>query len=90
MTKDELTTKIKELDRQHKVALNRVYKEYALSNNKVELGDVVVDGNITIKVEKLGFYKKSSGESAMRYHGPRLKKDGTSYKSGECCNVYQR
>jgi hypothetical protein len=90
MTKEDLDKKIKEAKKQYESILNRIYKEYAFSNNEVCIGDVVVDGEITIRVEKFGFYKKFGGESAMRYFGPRLKKDGAPYKSNEHFWVYQR
>ena len=88
MTKDEFIAKKQELRKHHENELRKLNKEFALSNNKVKIGDIIEDHRTRIEVEIIDLFCGCSFPSC-KYSGPRLKKDNTPYKSGEIDTIYQ-
>lgn len=53
MEAQELKEKLKLAYEEHNKARFAIFKEYALSHNKVSVGDIVFDGDKMVKVEKI-------------------------------------
>jgi hypothetical protein len=66
-----------------------LYKEYALANNNIEIGDIVQDQICTISVDRITVAKTFSEFSECAYHGFELKKDLTPKKNRTISTVYQ-
>ena len=71
-------------------SLNKLAKEYALSNASYSVGDTISDGTSTIMIENIQPYM-SLGDRypTIRYYGPMLKKNGKRFKNNEYANLYQ-
>ena len=90
MNKVELAEKLEELKIEHVAKRKKVLQDFAFSNNPYEKGDIISDNFCIIKIEKIQFSKKIfTEESECVYSGLRLKKDLTSFKSGEKDVIYQ-
>jgi len=91
MTKEELKTALERASENYETSKAEIYKEYARSNNNVNVGDRVIDHNGQISVETITWYKMLSlDESACVYRGPLLKKNGEKMKSGKHGARYQQ
>lgn len=66
-------------------------EKYALANNNVKIGDIISDGTISIKVEKIQVVQSSFGNEypECRYSGKKVKKDGSFFKDGSNDSIYQ-
>jgi len=90
MTKKEYQSQIKTINTEANEKKKEVMREYAMSNNPYNIGDIVKDHQQTIKVDDIKI--QISSETSMPqcvYYGILLKKDGTPYKSGKKEYVYQ-
>lgn len=63
-------------------------KQYAIANNKVEIGEIISDHIGSILVDKILFSETKPYPSCV-YLGVVLNKNGTKSKRGERRNVYQ-
>ena len=66
-------------------------EKYALANNNVKIGDIISDGTISIKVEKIQVVQSSFANEypECRYSGKKVKKDGVFFKDGSNDSIYQ-
>jgi len=90
VTKEELKTLLDAIEKEYKDKKYQAYKRFADLNDPYKKGDIVTDGDTTIRIEKI--YLSSllnEGIPSRRYSGPRLKKDLTPFKSGEHDSVFQ-
>ena len=90
MTKDELNEKLQNIEREKDLEARKVLKEYALSNAIYKVGDIIEDHLGRIKIESVSWSMNyGHRDSTAVYVGAQLKKDLTTFKSGEKRNVYQ-
>lgn len=90
MTKEEYDLKKKQLDQAYEKSKIALAKEFALSNNPHQVGEIISDTNgRTIKIEKIQVYL-AYGNPKCVYSGVWLKKDGTPNKRGEIESIYQK
>jgi hypothetical protein len=91
MTPEEYDKRKKLIEEERKVKIIKLNKEYALSNNKVKIGDIVKGHNVIILVEKIRIYSGflSKGYPMCEYIGVCLTKKLKPYKSGEKGHVFQ-
>lgn len=66
-------------------------EKYALANNNVKIGDIISDGTISIKVEKIQVVQSSFSNEypECRYSGKKVKKDGSFFKNYSSDSIYQ-
>lgn len=90
MNLEEYNLKVKEIEDARQEAIRKLVVECALSNNTIEIGQIVEDHIGKVKVEKIRFNHASFGKlPSCRYWGIELKKDGTPKKRGDYRDVYQ-
>jgi len=83
MTEDEYKKAINEEDKRHNDKKKEICRAFALANSTVNVGDILTDESITIKVEKIIVFMWTRLPSCV-YEGPKLRKaDFKPYKSGE-------
>lgn len=87
MNIDSLNAELSRLEKEFKTAKYKAIKDYCLANNNVLIGDKVTNGDITIIVDKIE--PSAFGNIQCVYHGRKLKKDLTPFKSGEMCSIFQ-
>ena len=81
MTHEEYKLRKKKLEEQYNVDLRWLNREYALSNNKYQVGDIVTDHIGSIKVESISIEDSfGTGIPTCVYTGLELKKDLTPTK----------
>jgi len=87
MTKEEYLSDLKEINDIARAKRKEVHKEYALSNAKFKVGDIIESKSLgIILIEKIGFNFSEGwiNDSWCYYSGVKLRKsDLTPYKSGE-------
>jgi hypothetical protein len=76
MTNEEREQKIRAEKVRHNKALNDIDVEFALSNNRVQLGDIVSDGFSIVLVDRIENLRDTPIPSCV-YYGIKLKKDLT-------------
>lgn len=90
MTKEEYDSALLKEKDIYDRAVRMIRQRYALANNPYQIGMIVSDHSDTIKIESIspvvGFGDKYP---SCTYFGPKLRKDGTPFKSGEKTTVYQ-
>lgn len=90
MNEKEYDDKRKKLNLDHDKQLANIDKEYALSNNPYNVGDVISDHYKTIRIKKIRTTRVLLGKPTCLYEGLRLNKDGTISKRQDDCSVFQR
>lgn len=88
MDKDEYKNRLVALFNQYEFDRKSIMREFALSNNEVELGDIFIDHIGAIHVDKINieFY---TDHPRCIYYGRELKKDLTPTKRVLHRNAYQ-
>lgn len=88
ITKEQLKQNLKEIDDYYRLKRTQALAQYARSNDPVQDNDIITDhiGSIKVHARKVCY---EYNNASMCYHGVRLKKDGTPFKSGEFTWVYQ-
>ena len=90
MTKDDFDVRMSEITQEFNEKREKLWIEFAKSNNIVQIGDVVRDHTGLIKVEGAQVFLPSfSNYPYMRYEGTELKKDGTLKKKETIRSVFQ-
>ena len=90
MTRQEFHEKLDKIEFEYNIAKNRLYREYAISNNDVKVGDTVEDHIGSILVEKISCdYSNAAGFLQCTYFGVELNKDGKPNKKGNKRTVWQ-
>lgn len=89
MTKEEYYSKLDSLKKEMKHKEQLIVTEYALSNNPVNIGDIVTDHRCTIKVEKFIPFRSCGDLPICLYKGRRFTKKGVPTKREEIETVYQ-
>jgi len=88
MTKEEYNKKILDLEIELKEQKRKLGREYAFSNNKYSIGDIIKDHKATIRIEKIQWTNSLSGPECV-YWGTILKKDLTPRKDGKTDSIFQ-
>lgn len=88
MTKEEYKLKQQELRVEYETKKKNTATEYAFSNNKVKIGDIITDHISKMEVTSIGLYY-SEDDPQCFYRGIHLKKDGTPAKRQEHTIIYQ-
>jgi hypothetical protein len=57
MTRDEMNQQLAELDKTYKEAKNKIHAEYAKSERKFDIGDVIEGNGVIIKITSFGWGK---------------------------------
>lgn len=73
--------KIAQIERVALLQKKAVYREFALSNAKYKIGDIVGDATDIIRVESIS-YSEYCGDISIYYYGPLLTKKGAPRKDG--------
>ena len=81
MTNEEKKQKIAQIERVALLQKKAVYREFALSNAKYKIGDIVGDATDIIRVESIS-YSEYCGDISIYYYGPLLTKKGEPRKDG--------
>lgn len=87
MTLEEYNTKINEAKKRHEAEINSLHKEYAMSNAKFSVGDIIKDHRWTLLIDKITWSKFMSDPEPV-YQGLELKKDLTPRKDGSRVSIY--
>lgn len=80
MTEEIYKKKLKDIQEEANKATRRLWEEYAMSNAKFKVGDIIKDHRWTLKVDRITTYV-SFGLPEPVYHGAELKKDLTPKKN---------
>lgn len=91
MTKEEYKERSGQLYKEYEEKQRELDIEFALSNNNVEIGDIVSDSSSTIIVESIKVdiaWSWSGHLPSAYYYGTRLTKKLVPFKSGEKATVY--
>ena len=75
MTEEQLTAKLLDEESKYESVRRALYREYALSNAKYKVGDIIKDQSHTILVASVKAYKGLGLPEAI-YDGPILLKSG--------------
>ena len=89
MALDEYKLKIKEIDTEAESKKYDLAKQYALANNHVSIGDILIDHYQKIRVEKIGVNYDWRNPQCV-YSGPMLTKSGREFKTCKHGYIYQR
>lgn len=94
MKPEELTIEMTRLKDEYELAVRKLKRRYAFEHNLFQVDSVIEDDSgIKIRVKKvtaqLGYLFSTTDVPYCSYTGPRLKKDGTEYLSGEVATVIQ-
>ena len=90
MTKEDFDERMSEITQEFNKKKEKLWIEFAKSNNIVQIGDVVRDHISLIKIEGAQVFLPSfSNYPCMRYVGTELKNDGTLKKRETKRSVYQ-
>ena len=87
MKTEEYKLKLKEIEAEYGANKKALDKEYALSNAKFKVGDIIKGERWTIKVDTISTYVWC-GEPEPVYRGYELKKDLTPKKSMERQSIH--
>lgn len=89
MNEREYRDKLKELSLEHSAKIKELTREFALSNNTVEIGDVIEDSRGAIKVTSIEVGRTLNSLPCCVYKGTVLTKKGVPSKRGTVRAVYQ-
>lgn len=90
MTIEEYKKREEEFADEYTRKMQALKREFAFANCPYKKGDIVSDGEVTIRVERMGvYYPLAEPPAYIVMCGPRLKKNGEQFKSGEYANVFQ-
>lgn len=70
MTREEMNKKIAEINNAAKMQIGEIRREFARSNAKFAIGDIIGDSLDVIRVERIGLF-----DGSIMYVGPVLKTD---------------
>ena len=87
MTQEQYDLKLKDINNSFEEAKKNLYIEYAKSQRKYKIGDIITDGSVILLIEKFGT-NKTFGMPQPTYIGKLLKKDLTPRKSGDSECIY--
>ena len=87
MTELEYANRMKEIEKSFDDAKRQLYIDYAKSQRKFNIGDVISNGSVKIVVEKFGT-SKTFYLPQPTYIGKELKKDLTPKKNGNTEIIY--
>lgn len=88
MTNEEMKQKIAHIERVALLQKIAIYREFAESNAKYKIGDIVGDDSDIIRVEQIS-YSIYHGDISIYYYGPLLTKKGEPRKDGAKRAVYE-
>lgn len=74
MTKEEYESGLAALEREYKAKCNELARNYAMSNNPYNIGDILQDHYQIIKVERIGWGHNLRGLPECWYRGTQLTK----------------
>lgn len=91
MTPEEYKQKTKELEAEYESKQFEIDRQYALSNCPAKHGDILEDHYQKIEYVRHTVVRQSSYQRfpTLCFYGPKLKKDGKPFKSGEETWLYQ-
>ena len=93
MDKKEFERKLQDIAHDYTVKKNALCREFALSHNTVNPGDIITDHIGSIRVANIRFYispsSSSSGLPMCVYRGPMYTKAKKPFRSGKNRDVYQ-
>lgn len=82
----EYQERLSQIDKEYNEKKNSLYKEFALSRNKVKIGDIIQDSTTIIKVEKIKIFLDINCIPQCVYYGMEMRKDKmpkAKYKLGQ-------
>ena len=90
MNKIEYQRKQEEIEQDYKNRKKLLDKEFAHSNNKIKIGDIIEINGIKIKVELMGMSNYYNAYPQLVYKGIRLTKSNNPFKNNEECTLLQQ
>ena len=84
MTREEMNKKIAEINDAAKMQVIKIRQEFAESNAKFAIGDIIGDSLDVIRVERIGLF-----DGSIMYAGPVLKKDLKPKANGERRSIFE-
>ena len=88
MTNEEMKQKVAHIERVAELQKKAVYREFAQSNAKYKIGDIVGDNSDIIRIETIS-YSVFHGDVSIYYYGPLLTKKGDPRKDGTKRAVFE-
>lgn len=88
MTKEEYLSAKAKLNKEFEERHKDLDMEFALSNNDVEVGDIVADKNNAIRVENISVFRSVYQLPYVYFIGTRLTKKLKPFKSGEKISIF--
>ena len=90
MTKEQYIENVSELNRKHSFALNQLRTEFAFSNAKYKIGDIIDDYQGRILVDKITLAPVIYGSEfpGVCYQGYALKKNNTIKKNKQRESIF--
>jgi len=90
MNREEYSIKRNILKTEYDKKVRELNKEYALSNNKISIGDIITDHIGSIKVEAICITTPFGRDNpCCLYSGTEYTKSGKPFKNGSKRKVYQ-
>jgi hypothetical protein len=89
MKPGDYKNELKKIEEDYRKEKTKLHIRYAKACNPYKVGDVISDHCDTIKIEKITFTMASSDFPCCLYSGPKLKKDGSSYKNNSYSRIHQ-
>lgn len=89
MNIEELEARLKSIRKNAEAAELEAIKEYCLSNNTVQVGDIFSDHYGRIRVEEIKVLPSCTGRHQCVYFGPELTKKLEAKKTGVKRDAYQ-
>jgi hypothetical protein len=81
MTKEEYKKELEKLDIEYASKRKKLHNYFAITNNSVNIGDIITDGETTIIVDKIKIIMSASGFPTCQYKGVKLTKAGNVSKN---------
>lgn len=88
MTKEELDKQIQSIKAECEQKIEGVRYRFARENQKHYRWEIIKNGTVTIRIEKIKYAIYSDPPEAV-YYGPWLKADGTANKKNQIVSIYQ-
>jgi hypothetical protein len=88
MTKDEYDKKHEAIETEHTKKLHELRLEYAKSNSKYSIGDIVGDNSRLIKINTINYSVLSFWYPNTVYEGVMLTKKLKPFKNGERATIF--
>lgn len=88
MTLEEMKEKINIINKESIEKIKKIQRDYAISNNPYNIGDIIEDHNCKIKIENIKYSVFWDVPSCV-YYGTLIQKNGKPFKNNKQGTIYQ-